>query len=67
MGDSRFDPEVNADRGVRGLAEAWRAGERAGYTGEYAIRAAYDYSFNPGGGWAHQGDAVVRAYNGLAG
>lgn len=67
MGDSRFDPEVNADRGVRGLAEAWHAGERAGYTGEYAIRAAYDYSFNPGGGWAYQGDAVVRAYNELAG
>ncbi len=65
MGDSRFDPEVNADRGVRGLAEAWHAGERAGYTGEYAIRAAYDYSFNPGGGWAYQGDSVVRNYNEL--
>ncbi len=65
MGDARFDPETNADRGVRGLAEAWHAGERAGYAGEYAVRAAYDYSFNPGGGWAYQGDGVVRHYNQL--
>jgi soluble lytic murein transglycosylase-like protein len=65
MGDARFDPEINADRGARGLAEAWHAGERAGYSGEYAVRAAYDYSFNPGGGWAYQGDSVVRHYNRL--
>ena len=52
MGDARFDPATNADRGARGLAEAWHAGEKAGFTGEYAVRAAYDYSFNPGGGWA---------------
>jgi soluble lytic murein transglycosylase-like protein len=30
MGDSRFDPEANADRAARGLAEAWQAGDRAG-------------------------------------
>jgi len=65
MGDTRFDPETNADRGARGLAEAWHAGDKAGYSGEYAVRAAYDYSFNPGGGWAYQGDAVVRNYNRL--
>lgn len=65
MGDTRFDPETNADRGARGLAEAWHAGEKAGYSGEYAVRAAYDYSFNPGGGWAYQGDSVVRNYNRL--
>jgi len=65
MGDARFDPEVNADRAARGLSEAWHAGERAGYTGEKAVRAAYDYSFNPGGGWAYQGDSVVRHYNQL--
>ncbi|MCC7363833.1 MAG: lytic transglycosylase domain-containing protein [Dehalococcoidia bacterium] len=65
MGDARFDPEVNADRAARGLAEAWHAGERAGYTGEYAVRAAYDYSFNPGGGFAYQGDGIVRIYNEL--
>lgn len=65
MGDSRFDPETNADRAAKGLAEAWHAGERAGYTGEYAVRAAYDYSFNPGGGWAYQGDSVVNNYNQL--
>ncbi len=65
MGDTRFDPEVNADRGARGLAEAWHAGVRAGYTGEYAVRAAYDYSFNPGGGFAYQGDSVVRNHNQL--
>lgn len=65
MGDARYDPETNADRAARGLAEAWHAGERAGYTGEYAVRAAYDYSFNPGGGFAYQGDSVVRHYNGL--
>ncbi len=65
MGDSRFDPETNADRAAKGLAEAWHAGERAGYEGEYAVRAAYDYSFNPGGGWAYQGDSVVNNYNQL--
>ncbi len=65
MGDLRFDPEANADRAARGLSEAWHAGERAGYTGEYAVRAAYDYSFNPGGGFAYQGDALVRTYNQL--
>ena len=65
MGDARFDPEANADRAARGLAEAWQAGERAGFTGEHAIRAAYNYSFNPGGGWAYQGDALVAAYNQL--
>jgi soluble lytic murein transglycosylase-like protein len=65
MGDLRFDPEANAERAARGLAEAWHAGERAGYTGEYAVRAAYNYSFNPGGGFAYQGDALVRTYNRL--
>jgi soluble lytic murein transglycosylase-like protein len=65
MGDTRFDPEVNADRGAKGLAEAWHAGEKAGYSGEYAVRAAYNYSFNPGGGWAYQGDAVVNNHNRL--
>lgn len=65
MGDARFDPLTNADRATQGLAEAWHAGERAGYTGEYAVRAAYDYSFNPGGGFAYQGDSVVAHYNQL--
>lgn len=65
MGDSRFDPEANIDRAAKGLAEAWQAGERAGYTGEFALRAAYNYSFNPGGGFAYQGDALVQQYNAL--
>jgi soluble lytic murein transglycosylase-like protein len=65
MGDARFDPETNVNRAALGLAEAWHAGERAGFTGEQAVRAAYHYSFNPGGGWAYQGDAVVRNYNEL--
>lgn len=65
MGDSRFDPATNADRAARGLAEAWHAGDRAGYTGEYAVRSAYNYSFNPGGGFAYQGDSVVKHYNQL--
>lgn len=65
MGDARFDPETNADRAARGLSEAWQAGQRAGYSGEYAVRAAYDYSFNPGGGFAYQGDALVNTYDRL--
>ncbi|WP_322796775.1 transglycosylase SLT domain-containing protein [Tepidiforma sp.] len=65
MGDLRFDPEANADRAARGLAASWQAVTRAGYTGEYAVRAAYDDTFNPGGGFAHQGDALVRTYNEL--
>lgn len=65
MGDLRFDPEANADRAARGLAEAWQAGQRAGYSGEYAVRAAYDYSFNPGGGFAYQGDKLVSTYDQL--
>jgi hypothetical protein len=67
MGDSRYDPETNAERATKGLAEAWHAGQREGYSGEFAVRAAYDYSFNPGGGFAYQGDAVVRYYNNLLG
>ena len=65
MGDSRYDPEINAERATRGLAEAWHAGEKAGYGGEFAARSAYDYSFNPGGGFKYQGDALVRTYNRL--
>lgn len=65
MGDRRYDPEVNAERATQGLAEAWHAGARDGYSGGLAVRAAYDYSFNPGGGFAYQGDAVVRYYNDL--
>lgn len=65
MGDLRFDPEANADRAARGLAEAWRACVAAGYTGEYLVRAAYDYSFNPGGGFSWQGDRVVAYMNEL--
>lgn len=65
MGDLRFDPEANADRAARGLAASWHKVRAAGYTGEYAIRAAYDDTFNPGGGFAHQGDALVRTYNRL--
>ena len=65
MGDKRFDPEANADRAAKGLAEAWHAGQNAGFAGEYAVRAAYNYSFNPGGGWAYQGDSVVTNYNRL--
>ncbi len=65
MGDKRFDPEINADRAAKGLAEAWHAGQNAGFAGEYAVRAAYNYSFNPGGGWGYQGDSVVANYNRL--
>ncbi|MFN0145992.1 MAG: transglycosylase SLT domain-containing protein [Dehalococcoidia bacterium] len=65
MGDARYDPETNADRGAKGLAEAWHIGQDKGYSGEYAVRKAYDYSFNPGGGFAYQGDAVVKYYNEL--
>lgn len=60
MGDARFDPETNAERAAKGLAEAWHAGERAGYRGEYAVRAAYNYSFNPGGGLASRATASSR-------
>ena len=65
LGDLRYDPEVNADVGVRGLAEAWHVGLYRGYSGEQLIRFAYDYTFNPGGGWAYQGDHVVAQYNWL--
>lgn len=66
MGDARFDPEANADRAARGLAESWHdVTVRQGLIGEYAIRAVYDHSFNPGGGFAYQGDALVTTYNSL--
>jgi soluble lytic murein transglycosylase-like protein len=65
MGDLRFDPEINADRAAQGLAASWHKVQQAGYTGEFAVRAAYDDTFNPGGGFAHQGDALVRAFNQL--
>lgn len=65
MGDVRFDPEANAERAARGLAEAWHACAAAGHKGEHLVRAAYDYSFNPGGGFAWQGDRVVAYMNEL--
>ncbi len=65
MGDSRFDPEVNAERAARGLAESWQRAKRSGYTGEEMVRAAYDHTFNPGGGFAFQGDKLVSTYNRL--
>ena len=67
MGDSRFDPETNAARGVEGLAASWHKVTAAGYGGEERVRAAYDDTFNPGGGWAYQGDAVVRYHGSLTG
>jgi len=65
MGDLRYDSEANAERAARGLASSWQRVTAAGYTGEYAVRAAYDDTFNPGGGFAYQGDALVRTYNRL--
>ena len=67
MGDSRFDPETNAETGTAGLAASWHKVTRTGLTGEELVRATYDDTFNPGGGWAYQGDAVVRHYNALLG
>lgn len=65
MGDARYDPETNADRGARGLAASWHKIIGGGPITEAGIRDVYDDTFNPGGGWAYQGDAVVRHYNAL--
>ncbi|GAB4332881.1 MAG: hypothetical protein Kow0010_18940 [Dehalococcoidia bacterium] len=65
MGDARYDPEINADRGARGLAASWHKVIGASPITEAGVRDAYDDTFNPGGGWAYQGDAVVRHYNAL--
>ena len=62
LGELRFDAELNAAIGARGLAMGWHEGMRQGYSGEDLVRFAYDYRFNPGGGFAHQGDAVVSQY-----
>lgn len=67
MGDARYDPYTNADTAARGLATAWQIGTSKGYSGEYLIRFAYDHTFNPGGGWAYQGDRVVAQYNWING
>jgi soluble lytic murein transglycosylase-like protein len=65
MGDSRFDPEVNADRAAQGLSKSWQAIVGAGYTGEEAIRRAYGDSFNPGTAYRYQGDRVAEIYSEL--
>ena len=62
LGDLRLDPELNASIGARGLAEGWHAGVERGLSGEELVRAAYDHSFNPGGGFGWQGDAVYSYY-----
>lgn len=62
LGDLRFDAEFNAAIGARGLAMGWQEGLRQGYSGKDLACFAYDYCFNPGGGFAHQGDAVVSQY-----
>ena len=65
MGDTRFDPVQNADRGVRGLAASYHKVVGSAPITEAGVRNTYDDTFNPGGGWAYQGDAVVRHYNAL--
>ena len=62
LGDLRLDPELNAAVGARGLAEGWHAGLEQGLSGEALVRAAYDHSFNPGGGAGWQGDSVYSYY-----
>jgi soluble lytic murein transglycosylase-like protein len=65
MGDARFDPVQNAERGTQGLAKSFRKVVGNGPVDEAAVRNTYDDTFNPGGGWAYQGDSVVRHYNAL--
>lgn len=62
LGDMRLDPELNASIGARGLAEGWHAELERGFAGEELVRYAYDHSFNPGGGFGWQGDAVYSCY-----
>ena len=69
LGDMRLDPELNAAIGARGLATGWHEGVRQGLDGEDLVRFAYDYRFNPGGGFAWQGDRVYsyfRFYENIA-
>jgi len=63
MGDARFDPVQNAERGTQGLAKSFHKVVGSGPVNEAAVRNTYDDTFNPGGGWAYQGDSVVRHYN----
>ncbi len=65
LGDKRYDPEINARVGVAGLAVGWREGMARGLQGEELVRFAYDYRFNPGGGWKIQGDRVVGYWKAL--
>ena len=62
LGDLRLDPELNAAIGARGLAEGWHEGLRQGRGGEELVRFAYDFRFNPGGGFREQGDSVLSFY-----
>ena len=62
LGDLRFDPELNASIGARALADGWHEGLRRGLQGEELVRFAYDQRFNPGGGFAVQGDRVYSFY-----
>lgn len=62
LGSLRLDPELNASIGARGLADGWHAGLDEGLSGEELVRYAYDYRFNPGGGFGWQGDAVYSYY-----
>ena len=62
LGELRFDPELNAAVGARGLAVGWHEGLRHDLRGEELVRFAYDYRFNPGGGPGRQGDAVYSQY-----
>ena len=62
LGELRFDPELNAAVGARGLAVGWYEGLRHDLRGEELVRFAYDYRFNPGGGPGRQGDAVYSQY-----
>ena len=62
LGDLRYDAELNAAIGARSLAAGWHEGTRQGLSGEERVRFAYDYQFNPGGGFQWQGDHVYANY-----
>ncbi|MEX0784672.1 MAG: hypothetical protein WD557_18710 [Dehalococcoidia bacterium] len=67
MRDSRGDVRERADAaGMKEQLTLWMMAIDPAAAGlPSRAHVAYNYSFNPGGGFAYQGDSVVRHYNQL--
>lgn len=65
--EQAHDPIISTRNAMGPIIIAYQAGKNLGLTGEELVRYVYDRAHNPGGGWAWQGDSVVRWWRRIVG